>query len=108
MAKKSVASASGKKQKRARAVMDRTVVQSYLAELVASLGDDDAFMKVFNRLQDDKAVHQAEAVGIGCEFVAPMAASTTKSKVLERILKRHKNLVSFKRRQKAVGGRSAA
>lgn len=108
MANKSVASASGKKQKRTRAVMDRTVVQSYLAELVVSLGDDDAFMKVFNQLNDDKAVRQVEAVGIGCEFVAPMAASTTKAKVLERILKRHKNLVSFKRRQKAVGGRSAA
>lgn len=106
--RKSVVPASKTKQKRTRAAMDQTAVRKYLAELEASLGSDAEFMAIFARLEADKSIHQVEAVAIGSEFVAPMAASTPRGKVLERILKRHKNLNSFKQRQRAVGGRSAA
>ena len=106
--KKSVASASKSKPKRTAAVMDQTVVSLYISLLEANLGDDTAFMRVYQKLEADPAVRQVDAVAIGCKIVAPMAASTAKNRVLERILKRHKNMVSFKLKQKAVGGRSAA
>jgi hypothetical protein len=108
MVKKPVASASRKKPKKARAIMDHSVVRSYLAELVANLGDDEGFSSVFHLLETDKNVRQPEAVAIGSEFVAPMAASTARAAALERIWKRHKSLMSFKLKQRAVGGRSAA
>lgn len=105
---KSVASASKAKPQKAHPIMNQTLVDSYVAQLVASLGNDEAFLDVFRTLQLDKAVRQIEAVAIGSEFVAPMATSTTRVSALERILKRHKSLVSFKQKQRAVGGRSAA
>ncbi len=51
---------------------------------------------------------QAEAVAIASEFVVPLAASTSKKKAFETIWERHQNLLSFRLRRKAVGGRSAA
>jgi len=105
---KSVASASRTKRKRARQVMDETLVAGYLAKLEATLGDDEAFMSVFAEMKNDKAVRQVEAVGLASRFVSPMPASTTKAAALERILRRHKNIVGFDLKQRAVGGRSAA
>lgn len=106
---KKVASASKKTtRKRARPPMDQTRVDDYVIRLEANLGDDDAFMTTYERLQTDPELSVAAAVRIASKFVAPMAASTSKQKALERILKRHQNLMSFKRKQKAVGGRSAA
>jgi hypothetical protein len=107
MAKKSVASASKRKTKAPRP-MNEALVAEYLARLEAALGRDDEFAVVFSELQKNPSVMQAEAIAIGSKFVAPMAASTSKAKAFERILKRHRNLVTFKLKQRAIGGRSAA
>lgn len=107
MAKKSVASAS-KRTKKAPRPMNDQLVSYYLSKLEAALGNDDEFMAVFSTLQNDSDFTQVEAVAVGSKFVAPMAASTPKAKAFERILKRHKNLLTFKLKQRAVGGRSAA
>jgi len=88
--------------------MNEAVVADYLAKLEASLGDDKAFMRVFGAMIEDAAVRQVEAVGIVSRFVSPMAASTPKATALDRILRRHKNIVGFDRKQRAIGGRSAA
>jgi hypothetical protein len=107
MAKKSVASAS-KRQKKAPRPMNDQLVSEYLKRLEAALGQDEPFSAVFSELQKDVSVTQVEAVAIGSKFVSPMAASTSKAKAFERILKRHKNLMTFKLKQRAIGGRSAA
>jgi hypothetical protein len=88
--------------------MDEAVVAAYLAKLEATLGDDEAFMGVFTELKSDKAVRQVEAVGLASRFVSPTPSSTTKAAALDRILRRHKNIVGFDLKQRAVGGRSAA
>lgn len=88
--------------------MNEAIVANYLAKLEASLGDDDKFTRVFQAMKGDPEVRQVEAVGLASRFVSPMAASTTKAKALERILRRHQNITSFDRKQRAVGGRSAA
>lgn len=111
MARRSVESASKKSKgptKKARKTMDATKVADYATRLELSLGDEDDFMTVFGEMQRDQCVSQLEAVAIGSKFVAPMPASTSRAKALERILKRHKNLMSFKMKKRAVGGRSAA
>jgi hypothetical protein len=88
--------------------MNEAVVAHYLATLEASLGDDDAFMRTFDAMKRDPEMRQAEAVGLASRFVSPMAAGTSKAKALERILRRHQNITSFDRKQRAVRGRSAA
>ena len=102
----SVASAS-KRNKKARP-MDDSVVIGYVTRLETTLGDDPAFMAVFREMSSNKAVRQAEAVGILSRFVAPSSASTAKGEALDRILRRHKSLYAFKLKQRAMGGRSAA
>ena len=103
----SVASASKRKQPKARP-MDEAVVTSYVARLEAALGDDAAFMALFRELAADKAVRQPEAAAMLSRFIAPSAASTPKGEALERILRRHQSLYTFKLKQRAIGGRSAA
>jgi len=88
--------------------MNEKVVADYLARLEASLGDESAFMSVFDEMKSDSEVRQVEAVGLVSRFVSPMAASTSKSKAFERILRRHQNIISFDRKQRAGRGRSAA
>lgn len=88
--------------------MNDQLVSDYLSKLETALGDDERFSAIFGELQSDSSVTQADAVAIGSKFVAPMAASTSKTKAFERILKRHKNLMAFKLKQRAIGGRSAA
>jgi hypothetical protein len=106
---KSVASASGTgRKKRTPPMFDETVVASYVAKLNETLGDDRAFMMIFNLLINDEKVRHDEAVAIASGFVAPTAMSTTRAKALERILRRHQNLASFKLKQRAMAGRSAA
>ena len=105
---KSVASASRRKKKRTRRQMNENVVMDYLAKLEAALGDDELFLPVFEDLKRDRAVQQPEAVAIASRFVAPTSASTSRGRALERVLRRHQSLVSFKLKQRAMGGRSAA
>ena len=104
-----VASASpDSTKKRIPAVINETIVSSYLAKLEASLGDDKSFMPVFFALQADSNVRQAEAVALASRFVAPTPESTPRSKALDRVMRRHSALSSFRLKQRAMAGRSAA
>ncbi len=106
---KKVASASRKKRKkRAPRMIDEAVVISYLSKLEAALGDEDAFTPLFEALVDDEKVGQAEAVSIASEFVSRTAQSTSRAKALDKVLKRHTALITFKLKQRAMAGRSAA
>jgi hypothetical protein len=105
---KSVASASREKSRKGPAVFNENIVLSYLAKLEAALGDDRAFTPIFETLRADSAVHQAEAVALATKFVAKTPDSTPRSKALERVWKRHSSLASFRLKQRAMAGRSAA
>lgn len=104
---KRVASASkkGKPKKARKPKMTDDQIAAYVSRLEQALGDDEKFLPIMDEL-NTAAV--AELVAIASKFVSPMAASSSKKSAVERILKRHQNLMSFKRKQKAVGGRSAA
>ncbi len=88
--------------------MNEEIVASYLAKLEAALGDDRVFLPVFEALKADDRVKQSEAVALASRFVAPTTASTARAKALERILKRHSALATFRLKQRAMAGRSAA
>lgn len=88
--------------------MDKTIVAKHLKALNKALGDDHLFLLAMKAMKEERSVMQPEAVGIASKFVAPMSASTSKKLAFEKILERHQSLMSFKRRQRAVGGRSAA
>ena len=107
--KKSVASASrAKKPKRTAQPMNTSLVASYSATLNKVLGSSD-FDDVFDRLKSDPSIGQAEAIAIASEILeARVAPSTARGAALGRILKLHGSLVTFKLKQRAVGGRSAA
>ena len=105
---KSVVSASKSQRKRARAKMNMTLIEYYLSSLEEALGDNKAFMAIYDRLKANKDATQAEVLAIASQFMSPMPSSTSRSKALEKILARHTNLMSVKLRQRAVGGRSAA
>lgn len=106
---KSVASASPKKgPKKRRAPMNEKLVNLYAAELNSALGSS-SFEPLFSRLKDDKEVGQDEAIGIASALLeAPVAASTARGTALNRIVKLHNSVATFKLKQRAVGGRSAA
>jgi hypothetical protein len=89
-------------------MINETIVSTYLSKLEAALGDDRAFLPVFEALKSDPEVHQAEAVALASRFVAKTPESTARSKALDRVLKRHASLASFKLKQRAMSGRSAA
>ncbi len=107
--KQKVASASlVNKRTRNRRPMDEAVVKAYAAQLKAALGTSE-FEMIFTRLCDDRAVRQEEAVAIASLLLeARIAPSTARGTALGRITKLHNSLVTFKLKQKAVGGRSAA
>jgi hypothetical protein len=106
--KSTVVSASQDKPKRRATVINENIVLTYLSKLEAALGDDRAFPHVFEALKSDPDVHQAEAVALASKFVAKTAESTARGKALERVWKRHAALASFKLKQRAMAGRSAA
>ena len=106
--KSTVVSASRDKPKRRTAVINEAIVSTYLTKLEAALGDDRAFLPVFEALKSDPQVQQPEAVALATKFVAKTAESTARAKALERVLKRHAALASFRLKQRAMAGRSAA
>jgi hypothetical protein len=89
-------------------VTNEAVVQTYLGKLQAALGDNRAFLPLFEQLSTDASVRQAEAVELASLFVAKTSDGTSRAKALERVLKRHQSLASFKLKQRAMAGRSAA
>lgn len=105
MGRKVVSASKKGKPKRPRKPMTKDQIADYVARLEKALGDDEKFLPIIDELSSAAV---AELVAIASKFVAPMPASSTKKSALERIRKRHENLTSFKRKQKAVRGRSAA
>jgi hypothetical protein len=106
--RKSVASASSKTAKKRRGPMNERLVKTYAAQLRAALGNAD-FEDVFASLRGDAEVKQPEAAAITSLLLeAPVAPSTARGTALARILKLHNSLATFKLKQRAVRGRSAA
>jgi len=88
--------------------MNEALVKRYASEIEAALGDA-AFEAVFNRLTADVEFGQQEAVALTSILLdAPVTPSTTRAAALKRILRLHNSLATFKLKQRAVGGRSAA
>lgn len=108
-AKKSVASASPRLvRRRKRGPMNDALVTRYASDLKAMLGTN-AFEEIFERLKGDRDIQQDEAVAIASLLLeSKIAASTARGAALGRIAKLHSSLLTFKLKQRAVGGRSAA
>jgi len=88
--------------------MDAAVVAKYTEAINKALGEA-SFEKLFGTIKDDVQVTQAEAVGIASAILeAQVTPSTARGAALARILKLHNSLATFKLKQRAVGGRSAA
>ena len=88
--------------------MNDKLVKLYAAELNTALGSS-SFEVLFNRLKDDSDIGQDEAIGIASIMLeSPLTPSTARGTALNRILKLHNSLATFKLKQRAVGGRSAA
>lgn len=88
--------------------MDEKLTRHYADALNAVIGKAE-FEAVFTRLRDDSKAGQEEAIGIASILLeAPVAPSTARGTALNRILKLHNSLATFKLKQRAVGGRSAA
>lgn len=88
--------------------MNEALVKRYATEVEAALGEAQ-FEALFAKLTDDVDVGQDEAVALTSIILdAPLAPSTARGAALKRILKLHNSLATFKLKQRAVGGRSAA
>lgn len=88
--------------------MNKQVVDRYAIDLRRTLGASD-FQQTFEKLSNDSEVKQPEAVAIlGYLLESSVAPSTPKAAALARILKLHTSLATFKLKQRAVGGKSAA
>ncbi|MFN3626027.1 MAG: hypothetical protein ACK4TP_18480 [Hyphomicrobium sp.] len=88
--------------------MNEALVKRYAAEIETALGEP-GFETMFARLNEDGSIGQDEAVALTSILLdAPVAPSTTRGAALKRILKLHNSLATFKLKQRAVGGRSAA
>lgn len=89
-------------------MIDEKRVRAYLQCLEEALGDDRKFMPLIESLKSDPDLTQADAVALASKFVAKTAASTARAKAIDRIVARHTALVSFRLKQRAMAGRSAA
>jgi hypothetical protein len=89
-------------------MFSEALVSAYLVQLERALGDTASFRPIYDQMVADRAIRQEEAVEIASRFVAATAPSTSRARALERILKRHQSLASFKLKQRAMAGRSAA
>ena len=108
--KSPVASASPKsgRKKKMHGPVNHALVERYASDLKKLLGES-AFEDVFRRLKNDKDIQQAEAAAIASVLLeAKVSESTARGTALGRILKLHNSLLTFKLKQRAVGGRSAA
>jgi hypothetical protein len=70
-------------------------VEQYAQLLQNALGNDSAFMAIYNRLKNDKAMTQKQTAALANQFNGPVAPSTPKKKAMERVLSRHRKLVEF-------------
>jgi hypothetical protein len=82
------------------------LVAHYLRRLEKSLGDESAFLEVFNSLKKDTAIKAAEAKQLARAFAK--ASAKSKDDALDRIWSRHASLIGVGARARATGGRTSA
>lgn len=88
--------------------MNQMVVDAYVAELNAALGDEFTFSALMARLETDARVRQPEAAAICKVFYGDASSSLSKREAFRRIWSRQNSLLDFKAKSRAQAGRSAA
>ena len=83
-------------------------LRDYLKRLENSLGDRESFEEVLTALKSDEAMTKAMMVELASIFHSKLPKSTSKAKALEHIFHRQNSLMTFKAKQRAMGGRTAA
>jgi hypothetical protein len=72
------------------------LVEDYHIRLAKALGNDLAFMPLYEELKEDKKrMKKAEMASLADLFMGPVKPTTTRPKALEKILSRHRKLVEF-------------
>lgn len=103
-----VASASKRERQKEERPVDENLIDRYVTRLERALGNDRAFLEVFNELRDDGSMLQEHVVAVANRFMGRTPASTSRPKALERIRQRHAKLMKFKSRTEGMAGKSAA
>lgn len=80
---------------------------AYVHRLQTALGTP-YFGTVMSELESDSRISHEELVQIAKEFFAPIAPSSSKTKVLNHIRSRHTKLMQFKNEGQHWGSRSAS
>jgi hypothetical protein len=89
---------------------DEAVVAAYLAALESAFSaflydeDEDGFRAVFDQLEADGSVGQAEAVAIASEFMSPTSRGTSRQAALDKIWERFETLLESRNRTRAGPG----
>lgn len=103
-----VASASKRERQKEGRPVDENLIDKYVTRLERALGNERAFLEVFNELRDDETMPQERVVAVANRFMGRTPASTSRPKALERIRQRHAKLMKFKSRTEGMAGKSAA
>ena len=77
-------------------------------ERLKSLLGEAGFEDLLSEALQDKKLKQPDLVAIAEAMGSEVPARTSKKKVAERLLSRHRSLATFKAKQRAMAGRSAA
>lgn len=88
--------------------MDMEIVNSYVAKLRATLGDEDAFSLTCYGFEHDKHVRQQEAVAIAKAFYGDAKSKISKSEALRLIWKKQYIIMDSRAKTRAQGNKSAA
>ena len=78
------------------------------AKRLRDLLGQDGFGPLLRDIVKNKSVRPADMVAIAAAMDSELPAKTSKKKTAERLLSRHKSLATFKAKQRAMPGRSAA
>ncbi len=82
-----------------------TMTQSeYVDALEAAIGDETAFLRVFEKLKSDPDMKRPNVVAIASKVAFHMAKSTTKKLALKRIWDMHEAALTMDAKMRAVGG----
>jgi hypothetical protein len=101
-----VPASPSKRGKAAGAAVHNDLVERYRRQLEANLGNEAAFLPVYNQLRDDALMAPGEMAAL----TRLMAGSAARGKPagLRKIFSLHQALMTFKAKDRATGGRSAA
>lgn len=78
------------------------------AKRLRDLLGQDGFEPLLRDIVKNKSVRPADMVAIAAAMDSELPAKTSKRKAAERLISRHRNLATFKAKQRAMAGRSAA